>query len=790
MSAITAKASRKMKKYAVLTREPRCFLGSFDFSWEQRKLSELTSMHARIGWQNLRTSEFLDSGNYMLITGTDFNDGAINFSTCHYVERERYEQDRNIQIHNGSILITKDGTLGKVAYVQGLSMPATLNAGVFNVQIKDANNVDEKYLFQYLKAPFLMDYVDKKATGGTIKHLNQSILVDFPVILPQRSEQTLIGAFFQQLDNLITLHQRKCALLFSPFQALISMMFTTSTFSWEQRKLGELVDVCSGRDYKHLSEGTIPVYGTGGYMLSVNDALSYDRDAIGIGRKGTIDRPYILKAPFWTVDTLFYAIPREKVDLNYAFDIFQNIDWKKKDESTGVPSLSKTAINDIDVLAPKHDEQQIIGQFFAAIDNLITLHQRKCISFTGRAGRLISTVNKKRITSSWEQRKVGDLLIERNQQAPMSDEYPLMAFIANEGVAPKGERYDRSALVTDTVNKLYKKTEKGDFIYSSNNLETGSIGLNKYGKACISPVYSIFEPTGIADSDFLGRRLVRKDFINAMVKWRQGVIYGQWRIHESDFLKIEIPVPSVEEQRKIGAYLDQLDNLITLHQRKFEKLTNVKKSMLEKMFPQNGSSYPEIRFKGFTDPWEQRKFSDITFPAGEKNRDNLPLESYSITNEHGFVPQDEKFENGGTMREADKRMYYIVSPNSFAYNPARINVGSIGYQNIGKNVIVSSLYEVFKTSEDVDDRLLWHWFKSPDFQKLIMQLQEGGVRLYFYYDKLCMGEVSLPSLEEQRKIGKLFDTLDNLITLHQRKPFLMKWRNSDANRNQTNRLVL
>ena len=357
-------------------------------------------MHARIGWQNLRTSEFLDSGNYMLITGTDFNDGAINFSTCHYVERERYEQDRNIQIHNGSILITKDGTLGKVAYVQGLSMPATLNAGVFNVQIKDANNVDEKYLFQYLKAPFLMDYVDKKATGGTIKHLNQSILVDFPVILPQRSEQTLIGAFFQQLDNLITLHQRQ---------------------------------------------------------------------------------PFL--------------------------------------HST--PEISLTV--------------QLIHPFY---------------------------------TSSWEQRKVGDLLIERNQQAPMSDEYPLMAFIANEGVAPKGERYDRSALVTDTVNKLYKKTEKGDFIYSSNNLETGSIGLNKYGKACISPVYSIFEPTGIADSDFLGRRLVRKDFINAMVKWRQGVIYGQWRIHESDFLKIEIPVPSVEEQRKIGAYLDQLDNLITLHQRK------------------------------------------------------------------------------------------------------------------------------------------------------------------------------------------------------------------------------
>ena len=178
-------------------------------AWEQRKLSEVATMHARIGWQNLRTSEFLDSGDYLLVTGTDFEDGRINYATCHYVERERYEQDKNIQIENGSILITKDGTLGKVAYVQGLSMPATLNAGVFNVVIKDKKEVNGKYLFQYLKAPFLMDYVDKKATGGTIKHLNQNILVDFPIVMPCVNEQTLIGTYFEQLDNLITLHQRK-----------------------------------------------------------------------------------------------------------------------------------------------------------------------------------------------------------------------------------------------------------------------------------------------------------------------------------------------------------------------------------------------------------------------------------------------------------------------------------------------------------------------------------------------------------------------------------------------------
>lgn len=121
------------------------------------------------------------------------------------------------------------------------------------------------------------------------------------------------------------------------------------------------------------------------------------------------------------------------------------------------------------------------------------------------------------------------------------------------------------------------------------------------------------------------------------------------------------------------------------------------------------------------------------------------------------------------MATADKRMYYIVSKNSFAYNPARINVGSIGYYDGSENVIVSSLYEVFKTSEDIDDRYLWHWFKSNNFKKLIEQYQEGGVRLYFYYDKLCMCYLPTPSIQEQVKIGRYFDNLDNLITLHQCK---------------------
>ena len=204
---------------------PEIRFRGFTEAWEQCKLSEITTMHARIGWQNLRTSEFLDNGEYMLITGTDFIDGSVNFNNCHYVKRERYVQDKNIQIKNGNILITKDGTLGKVAYIQGLTIPATLNAGVFNVEIKNEKEVDNRYLFQYLKAPFLMDYVDKKSTGGTIKHLNQNILVDFPVMLPQKCEQEKIGECFLSIDNLITLHQRKLEKLKNLKKACLEKMF-------------------------------------------------------------------------------------------------------------------------------------------------------------------------------------------------------------------------------------------------------------------------------------------------------------------------------------------------------------------------------------------------------------------------------------------------------------------------------------------------------------------------------------------------------------------------------------
>ena len=356
----------------------------------------------------------------------------------------------------------------------------------------------------------------------------------------------------------------------------------------------------------------------------------------------------------------------------------------------------------------------------------------------------------------------------------MSEEYPLMAFIANQGVAPKGDRYDRSALVNDETGKKYKRTEFGDFIYSSNNLETGSIGLNKYGNACISPVYSIFKPTGKADLDFLGRRFLRKDFINEMVKWRQGVVYGQWKIHETDFLNIVVTVPTIEEQKRIGDFLDGLDSLITLHQRKCEETKSLKKYMLQKMFPENGKCVPEIRFSGFSDAWEQRKLEEYLGVSKEKNRDESfgKDDVLSVSGEYGIVNQIEF--QGRSFAGASVANYGVVEGGDVVYtkSPLKSNPYGIIKTNKGKTGIVSTLYAVYKPKNNVGAEFVQIYFELDSRMNSYMHplVNKGAKNDMKVSDENALkGSVIFPKIDEQKAISKYFAHLDHLITLHQRK---------------------
>ena len=335
--------------------------------------------------------------------------------------------------------------------------------------------------------------------------------------------------------------------------------------TWEQRKLGDVVDVRSGKDYKHLSEGNIPVYGTGGFMLNVNQALSYDEDAIGIGRKGTIDKPYILKAPFWTVDTLFYAIPREKVDLNFAFDVFQNIDWKKKDESTGVPSLSKTAINEIDVLVPQYDEQQPLGQFFNRIDNLITLHQCKC--------QIDGCRFQSPLAITWEQRKVTEIGkiyigLVTTMTKHYTDEGTLL--IRNSDIKDGKFEFGDNPIYLEKTFAEKNETRMhqiGDVI----TVHTGDVGTsaviteNEAKSIGFATIVTRPNPK-IIDSNYLC------SFLNTdkHKKWAVSISTGDGRTNYNlgDYFELVVPVPSIAEQKKIASYIQKLNRLITLHQRK------------------------------------------------------------------------------------------------------------------------------------------------------------------------------------------------------------------------------
>lgn len=262
-------------------------------------------------------------------------------------------------------------------------------------------------------------------------------------------------------------------------------------------------------------------------------------------------------------------------------------------QGTSIKGFTTNDIKTLKLHIPSKPEQEKIASFLSSVDTKIEqLTKKKTLLEQYKKGvmqKIFSQEIRFRDDDGgeypeWVERKLNSFMIQRNTQAPKSDEYPLMSFVANKGVTQKGDRYNREFLVTDGDNKKYKQTELGDFIYSSNNLETGSIGLNNYGSASISPVYSIFKIKELCNYQFISSFLTRKAFISKMIRYRQGVVYGQWRIHESDFLQIQEKLPSLLEQSKIANFLTSLDSKISQTGQQLDATKQFKKALLQKMF--------------------------------------------------------------------------------------------------------------------------------------------------------------------------------------------------------------
>ena len=543
--------------------------------WEQRKLGELASSFEY--GLNAAAKEYDGENKYIRIT--DIDDNTHEFLTDNLTSPDiELTGADNYKLTEGDILFARTGASVGKSYIYKNSDGLVYYAG-FLIRARIKEEYDTEFVFQNTLTDRYNKYIAVTSQRSGQPGVNAQEYAEFEIKVPKKEEQTKIGTYFRNIDNLITLHQRKCdeakklkkCMLQKMFpkdgEKVPEIRFTGFTGDWKQRKLGEIIEVCSGRDYKHLEKGNVPVYGTGGYMLSVSKALSADKDAVGIGRKGTIDKPYILKAPFWTVDTLFYCVSKEDCDLNFIFDIFQNINWKALDESTGVPSLSKAVINKVKVLIPSVVEQIKIGKYLSLLDNRITFHHRK------------SNLFNKTCRNAWEQRKFGDLgsvamckRVFKEQTTPVG-EIPFYK-IGTFGAEP-------DAFISRELFEEYKSKFQypnvGDMLISA----SGTIGRTvEY-----SGEEAYFQDSNIVwfkHDDRIDNSFLR--CIYNIVKWNG--IEGSTikRLYNDNFLKTEFYMPTTGEQAKIGAYFRSLDHLITLHQRKCNQLQIIRKYMLKNMF--------------------------------------------------------------------------------------------------------------------------------------------------------------------------------------------------------------
>ncbi|MGY0685141.1 restriction endonuclease subunit S [Mammaliicoccus sciuri] len=360
---------------------------------------------------------------------------------------------------------------------------------------------------------------------------------------------------------------------------------------WENLTLSQVIKVNSGRDYKHLQKGEYPVYGTGGYMLSVSDYL-YDSEAIGIGRKGTINKPYLLKGPFWTVDTLFYCTPKENNSIKFLLNLFRTINWKMYDESTGVPSLSKVTINKINKNVPQYGEQQKIGEFFSKLDRQIELEEQKLAKLEEQKKGYMQKIFSQELRfkdengntfEEWKNTNFNYFMSEPdNLEKGIDLRKDQLLTVKLEGNGISKANINRALKMGSTV---YYKRFAGQFIYGKQNFFNGAFGivpkfLNNYYSSGDVPALNI--DYSKIDSKYFINYISRKDYYKKKEAFSTGT--GSKRIHEKTLLDFDIMLPSVEEQEKIGDFFNDLDELIEKQSSKIGVLKQRKKGFLQKMF--------------------------------------------------------------------------------------------------------------------------------------------------------------------------------------------------------------
>ena len=376
----------------------------------------------------------------------------------------------------------------------------------------------------------------------------------------------------------------------------------------------------------------------------------------------------------------------------------------------------------------------------------------------------------------WNDIKFSNIFIEKVHHTNDFIKYPLYSLTIEEGVVPKTERYERSHLVKK--DDVFKVVDQDDFVYNPMNVRFGALARYKGNNpVSVSGYYDIFAVRDEYSKEYMENFLLSSPMITYYNRVSTGSLKEKQRVHFSQFLEFELPVPPLPEQQKIAEILSTQDKLIELHEKKIEQLKELKKGYLQKMFPAKGSKYPELRFKGFTDAWEQRKLSDMVERVTRKNENlesELPL---TISAQYGLIDQNEFFDKRIASRDVSG--YYLLKKGEFAYNKSTSSDapwGAVKRLDRYEMGVLSTLYIVFALKENgnIDSDFLVSYYDTDCWHKGVQAIAAEGARNHgllnitpadYFETVLTVSS----DVKEQHQIGTFFAKLDSLITLHQRK---------------------
>ena len=557
-------------------------------AWEQRKLSDI---YASIGnaFVGTATPYYVESGHFYL-ESNNIKDGQINHNSEIFINDEFYEKQKDKWLHTGDMVMVQSGHVGHAAVI-----PEELDNSAAHalIMFRHPKEKIEPYFLNYqYQTNKSKKKIEEITTGNTIKHILASDMQEFVVDITNYDEQKKIGSYFQKLDHLITLHQRKCY-----------RFIDIALDAWEQRKLGEVAQEFKSGNSLKADEiditGDYPVYGGNG-LRGYTSTYNHDGEYALIGRQGALcgNMNYSVGKAYFTEHAVVVKAD-ENNDTRFLYYMLDTMNLGQYSDQSAQPGLAVNKLVKLENQFPMKEEQQRIGWYFSNIDHLITLHQRKCEETKSlkkymlqkmfpENGNCVPKIRFSGFADAWEQRKLKDYL-EVSREKNKTESYgkeDVLSVSGEHGIVNQIEFQGRSFAGVSVAN--YGVVEAGDVVYTKSPLKSNPYGIIKTNKGktgIVSTLYAVYKPRMNTNSEFVQ---IYFELDSRMNSYMHPLVNkgakNDMKVSDENALKGPVAFPELEEQNAITQYFDKLDRLITLHQHKCDELQKLKKFMLQNMF--------------------------------------------------------------------------------------------------------------------------------------------------------------------------------------------------------------